>query len=873
MIELIEREQALKSLREGLQEAAVRGKVALVAGEAGVGKTSVLRAAAREHGTRGPVWWGICDALETPSPLAPLFDIARENKPRFSAAMSGPRSALFEAVLDELRLASAPVLVVFEDAHWADDATLDLLKFLGRRIDRTHAVLAISYRDDEVGMSHPLRRVLGELPPAHRTLIEVPRLTPDGVRVLASRLGGRADGVFEATQGNAFFATEVLRDTSNPRAVVPRTVKDVVLARFARLPASVQALLQLVAVVPGRVERWLVDELLAPSLSDLEAAIASGLLAADATMLSYRHELGRVAVEASLSAPVAQELHRRLLAALAAPGRATAAARLVHHAVAAHDRDAISRYAPQAAREATARAAYREAGAQWRIALKQGRPRDEAEHIDWLDAFATIAGLNSWIDESLQALEELEALAAAAGDVGRAAAARARQSGPLVGLLRHAEASAAIHEALAMVEPLAPSAVHALLWSLESWQRMIDRDYEQSIHWGRRAIELAESLGERTTLARAQISTGAALLFVDYPAGAAMLLDVRDRRQAQGNHFGVASALSMIGSGSGELMHLREAEDYLRESVRICEAHDYNGTYAEAWLALCLMLRGQWNEAATVASTVLPKVEGTNMTRLMALLALARLRLRRGDPGADEALEEARRMAEGSGALQRLAPTACARAEAAFARGEPARVAAEVNVALPLARSKGHPWFVGELSYWLWRTGAIEAAPAGCAEPYALEIAGRWREAAAAWHQLDCPYERARALSLGDAAAQQEALAIFDGLGARPAAESLRRQLREAGVRGIARGARVSTRANPAGLTAAELKVLEFMCQDLRNAEIAARLHRSVRTVDHHVAAVLAKLGVESRLEAVRRAEREGWLAGPGQSGQSRRTS
>ena len=170
------------------------------------------------------------------------------------------------------------MLVVFEDAHWADDATLDLLKFLGRRIDRTHAVLAISYRDDEVGMSHPLRRVLGELPPAHRSLIEVPRLTPDGVKALAGRLGGRADGVFEATQGNAFFATEVLRDTSVPRATVPRTVQDVVLARFARLPASVQALLQLVAVVPGRIERWLVDELQAPPLHDLEAALASGLL-------------------------------------------------------------------------------------------------------------------------------------------------------------------------------------------------------------------------------------------------------------------------------------------------------------------------------------------------------------------------------------------------------------------------------------------------------------------------------------------------------------------------------------------------------------------------------------------------------------------
>ena len=200
------------------------------------------------------------------------------------------------------------------------------------------------------------------------------------------------------------------------------------------------------------------------------------------------------------------------------------------------------------------------------------------------------------------------------------------------------------------------------------------------------------------------------------------------------------------------------------------------------------------------------------MTRLMALLALARLRLRRGDPGADEVLEEARRMAEGSGALQRMAPTACARAEAAFVRGDPERVAAEVHVALPLAQSKGHPWFVGELNYWLWRTGAIATAPAGCAEPYALEIAGRWREAAAAWQRARLPLRTCARLSLGDA----------DSAAGSPC--DLRRSRRAPGrresaphaarcrVRGVARGVRASTRGNPCGLTAAEMQGARSSC-------------------------------------------------------------
>ncbi|HQR77533.1 MAG TPA: AAA family ATPase, partial [Burkholderiaceae bacterium] len=654
MMELVEREQALQSLRTGLQEAVVHGRVALVAGEAGIGKTSVLRAAAREHAGRGPVWWGICDALETPSPLAPLLDIARESKPRFAPLLSGPRPALFEAVLDELRRAAAPVLVVIEDAHWADDATLDLLKFLGRRIDRTHAVLAISYRDDEVGVSHPLRRVLGELTPAHRLLIDVPRLTPEGVKALAERLGGRADGVFEATRGNAFFATELLRDTRVPRAAVPRSVQDVVLARFARLAVPVQALLQLASIVPGRIERWLVDALLAPAAADVEAALDSGLLVSDGPTLAYRHELGRVAVERSLSPARAHDLHRRVLAALAEPGRDTAPARLVHHAVAAQDVAAISEHAPRAAREAQARTAIREAHAQWRIAVEQGRPRDDVELMDWLQAYGNMANMAGHHEAAVAALQRLQALAAVHGDLERAARVRAAQAGPLVGLLRHADAIVAVREARGLIEPLPPSAAHAMVWAQQSWQSMLERDYVESIEWGRKAIALAQSLGERDIVERAEISTGGALLFVDYEAGRRMLLDVGERRRAHGNGFGVASVLSMIGSGTGELMHLAEAEGYLRESVELCEAHDWPHTYQGAWLALCLMLTGRWDEASQLATDVLARVDDAAMSRLMALLALARVRLRRGDPGVGEALADARAPAFGSGNLQRM---------------------------------------------------------------------------------------------------------------------------------------------------------------------------------------------------------------------------
>ena len=869
MHELIEREQALQSLLTSLREAATLGQVVLVAGEAGIGKSSLLRAAGQAHAaTGGTVWWGACDALETPHPLAPLLDIAREQKPRFAALLDGPRPALFEAVLDELRLSPGPLLMVVEDAHWADDATLDLLKYLGRRIERTHALLAVSYRDDEVTASHPLRRVLGDLPPAARSHLPVSRLSQDAVRVLAQRAGRRAEGLYEATHGNAFFVTELLRDTAQPPAAVPRSVQDVVLARYARLAPSVQMLLRGIAVVPGRAERWLVDALLAPSLDDIEAALASGLLSADASSLVFRHELGRVAVESALSAPQAQALHLQVLAALSArqsAGDAIAPARLVHHALAGCDRAAVSRYAPQAARQASDRGAQREAAAQWRIALEQGQPRDEAEHMAWLDGFAlsgVMVGLN---EPTLAALRQLHALALRRGDIAAAALARARQAAPLVAQLRHAEANAAVDDALTLLAPLQPPGeAHAFVWAFASHQRMLERDCVQSIEQGRRAIALASALGDSAALARAELATGAALLFVDLDAGHRMLLALRDRQRAAGNLRGVTNVLAMIGSGLGELMHLTEADACLSEALALAEAHDFNGVYPRAWLALCRMLTGRWDEAAGFASAVVSSEHDSSMSRLMALLALGRLRTRRGDPGADAALDEALTLASGSGTLQRLAPTACARAEAAFARGDLQQVRAEVERALPLAQAKGHPWFVGELAYWLARAGGDPGPADGAAEPWALQRSGRWREAAAGWAALGCPYEQARALAEGDCEeAWREALTLFERLGATPAADALRRRLREAGVRGVARGARGSTRAHPAELTVAEQKVLALLAQGLRNAEIAARIHRSVRTVDHHVAAVMAKLGVDSRQAAVLRAAREGWLAAP----------
>ena len=252
------------------------------------------------------------------------------------------------------------------------------------------------------------------------------------------------------------------------------------------------------------------------------------------------------------------------------------------------------------------------------------------------------------------------------------------------------------------------------------------------------------------------------------------------------------------------------------------------------------------------------------VARITALTALGRLRARRGDPGVWDLLDEARTLAAGTGSLQRLAPMHGARAEAAWLEGRADEAAREASTGLPLALAKRITSFAAELLLWCRRGGAREVAiPHYCAaHPFGLEAAGQWQQAADAWTLRQCTYEAACSLAGGDdLALQRQALATFETLGARPMAERVRQRLRRSGVRGLPRGPRESTRQHPAGLTGKEVAVLTLLASGLRNKEIAERLSRSSRTVDHHLESIFAKLGVATRSEAVSAAYRLGVMA------------
>src|SRR5262245_38579449 len=379
-MDLLEREEFFDELEVILKGvAAGHGRVVLVSGEAGIGKTTLVERFAEGHTTTERIYWGACDALFTPRPLGPLYDIAPQTQGELLTLLEeqAPRASIFSAVVGEIQKGKSPSITVIEDVHWADEATLDLLKFLGRRISRIKSMLIITYRDDEVRPDHPLRLVLGDLPPRSVARLRLLPLSEAGVNTLADRAGRQIGDLYEVTGGNPFFVTEAL---ASKQAGIPSTVRDAVLSRAVRLSPASRAVLELVSVVPARTQMWLLNETIRPDAPLLDECVSSGILRSEADAIAFRHELARRAVEDSLSVHRRQSLHALVLTALVNHGSDALLARIVHHAAQAGDSAAVLNYAPVAARQAAALSAHRESASHYQIALQYAGGLAQDEH-------------------------------------------------------------------------------------------------------------------------------------------------------------------------------------------------------------------------------------------------------------------------------------------------------------------------------------------------------------------------------------------------------------------------------------------------------------------------------------------------------------
>jgi DNA-binding CsgD family transcriptional regulator len=858
-MELLERDTPLRELEAALNEAANgSGRVALVSGEAGIGKTQLVEHFIRAQAATARVLLGACDALFTPRPLGPLHDIAAQTGGPLLRLLDGDgnRNVIFAAVLAELH--EQPTIVVFEDVHWADEATLDLLRFLGRRIAPTRALLVLTYRDDELGPRHPLRLLLGGLTaPGVTRRIPLAPLSAAAARALVGERRIDAVALHRQTGGNPFFISEVLGAGGSG---IPATVRDAVLARANRLSEPARAVLEAAAIIGPRVEPWLLSALTGAEAGASEECLALGMLISHGETLAFRHELARQTVLESISPPRKLALHRTALDALRAlPATRRDLSRLAHHAEAAGDATATLDYTPAAARQASAAGAHREAKTLYELALRYAEALTPEARAELLDAYAEECNSIDQRAEGLAARQKAAALWRELGKPMQLGETLAHIAILYNGLGNTRAAEQACAEAVALLEAQPPGRALAFAYRIRSGLLMLNQQYAEAIEWGERAIALAREFDDPGLVLATQVPIGSAWLHLDYERGRQMLTDTIRTAREVGRIDAAANAYANLSSASSELYRFEVAEQVAREGLAYTAEHGHERyrLYMLAWQAITHMRLGRWNEAIDTAGLVLQPTGVSATSRITALAALGYVRVRRRDSIAPIVLDEALELLRDMSSLHRVALVRGARAEAAWLAGDRARTVEEARAAFELASSKRHPWFAGELGYWLWRAGEPVHVEEWMAKPYALHIAGDWRGAAEAWQRLGCPYEQARALADGDPEAQTAALVLFEKLGARPAAEALRERMQATGLK-IPRGPRPATRENPFGLTARQLDILALLTEGLTNAEIAARLHLSPKTVDHHVSAVLAKLEVPSREAAARLARERG---------------
>jgi DNA-binding CsgD family transcriptional regulator len=851
-MDLLERTTELETLEGAL--AAVcssgRGSLVLVTGEAGIGKTALLDTFCEGNRTV-PTFRGACDALFTPRPLGPVLEVADA----LGADGDAPHE-LVQALARALR-ERGPTFIVLEDLHWADEATLDVVRMLARRLDSVPVLVAATYRDDSLDRRHPLRLLLGELPSSRHVIrLTLAPLSVEGVKRLAEQTDAAA--LHRQTGGNPFFVTEVLAAGGDE---LPATVREAVLARTARLEDGARRLLDAVAVVPPRAELDLLQSLVDDYPAGLEDCLSSGILVAADNALAFRHEIARVAVEECLPPHARLELHRRALVALESMERPDLA-RLVHHAEAAGDRNALLHYAPAAGERAARLSSHREAAAHFERALRFADDLDSEDRIDLLERRSYECYVTDQIDAAIDARKR-------ALEEHRRRADRVRQGDAhrwlsrlawFAGDRKTAEQEAQL--AIDLLEPLTPGPELAMAYSNIAQLRMLEYAHADAVVWGERAIDLAERLGNDEIVVHALNNVGTAELQGGLADGTPKLERSLDLALSAGMHEHAARAFTNLATISVKRRNFEPAGRHLEAGIAFCRERDLDSwlLYMTGFLAQAKLDTGDWEGAADAAETVIRHPRVAAPSKITPLTVLGRLHARRGDSDVWGVLDEARQLSAGTGELQRLAPVAAARAEARWLAGQDDRVQEETTVALELALASADEWSAGELWTWRRRAGIDDAVSVdAAAEPFAFELAGDVERAAGLWRSLGCPYEAALALAWADGEEPlRRSVTELQELGAARASARVARILRERGIRGVSLGPRVSTRENPAGLTRRELEVLKLLGEGLRNREIASQLFLSEKTVDHHVSAILRKLGVETRGQAVAEAAQLG---------------
>lgn len=857
LLERVENLNRLRTLHDHLDECG--GRVVFVHGDAGIGKSSLINAFMDALPASVVRARGLCDPMSTPRPFGPLRDMA----PDLEALQFGSIPD-FDSVTRTLVGDRGCRVLIIEDLHWADQGTLDWLKYIGRRVSEYPLLLIGTYRDDELEAGHLLPRTLGALPTSTTLRMPLKTLSDVALAELCHDSDWSVDRLMSITAGNPLFVTELLAYEAT-RQGVPESVSDIVLARMATLSDACRRMLECLSCVSRSLSLQEARAFPVCTNESIDEAIDRRFLSLSGAALVFQHELTRMAIQDRLTGAYRIRLHEQWLEWLQQadpPDRVS----ILHHAQAAARSDVILAQAPEAARQAARYGAHREAARVLQQACSCLGGRQDPEAAALLEHYSYEAGLALTIDEEvIAARQRALSIRESLGDMTAVAENLRWLSRYLWYQGRAEEAQRLILRAVSILEsqPKARQTALARAYALRAQFFMLQDQMDLALEWGEKALKLARSEGEKEVQAHALNTLGCARLFRGDWHGESLLRQSLAVSLAERLHEQAARVYTNLSECLIEWRELDAAEALVEQGISFDTAHDLDAWtwYLVGRKAQLFFERDAYRQALQVADGVLARQGQTLLMRIPARIVRARCLLRLGSAEAQAELDRTVADALQIGEPQYLVPMMTARIEACVLGGDRAAAEAAHDWIASLPGDSCSPRKSGEWLFWARLAGfSVPVHDRELPEGFARSLAGEHKAAATAFDAEQSLYLAAWSLhactTIDSASTVLERFRALSAVAAVRALEQSMSGERERRHYGVARH-------HPYQLTARELEILGLLTRGLTNDAIAAQLHRSRRTVERHVSSLLAKMHCSKRLDAVLRVQSEPWILEP----------
>ncbi len=857
-MKLIERADFFASMQSWFEKTGDEGHCLFISGEAGIGKTTLVTQFCKTH-NECIIYTGTCDDLFTPRPLAPLYDIAWQMGGTLPDDIKNfeDRATLFSNFLHQLKNQRQKVILVFEDIHWADEATLDFIKFFARRIISTNCLFIITFRSNEIGSSFLHSNIFGELISGSLTHLKLTPLSKDAVEKMAQDKGYNGEDVYSISGGNPFYVNEILASYSSG---IPENIKDSILSVFNRHPADTRYLWEILSVLPTGLETGLLEKIVPGYKNAITYSLDSHTMIIKNDRICFKHELYRRTIEESLPSLKRIDYNRKILELFCEYFEETQQTeRIIHHAKEAKDFKVVVHFAPMAARQAANSGAHAEARKLYLTAISFIDPTNTDALVPLYDAYAYECYLTNQVNEAILYQEKALKIWKNKNEPERIGNSMCFLSRLWWFDGERTKAEFFGRQAVAVLENQPSSKAKAMAYSNMAHLEMQNEQMDNCIIWGEKAIEVARDIGDEETISQALNSIGTAIMLDEKTVqkGIQLLIQGLNIAIRNGFHELIARSYIELGTNGVTIKNYALAKEYLDKGLQYCEERDIDSLklYISAWRARLFLETGEWDKASGIAEILLLNKGITPPAKITALIVDATIKIRRGNTDAVALMLEANARAFKTKELVRIVPALMGLLEYEWLTGksyiEPEILSETVKriVALNKFSKKSRFYF------WLLMAGKETLLPkdivkdVGYNDEEIYKLVDFWKETGS-------PYERALAMFRGNADDKREALGEMQKLGAKVVYEKLKKEMRSSGIKKIPRGMRQNTCTNPAQLTDREMDVLQLLKEGMQNKEIARRLYISAKTVDHHISSILFKLDVNSRMKAVREAFR-----------------